>query len=302
MVRSLGLGLTSTVADRLEELAAALDAGLSAELALASARFVGDPRDGIVPALRMARVGLTAAELDLLAACEDAGRLAPALRTLAGSRRARVVRERRLLGAFAYPGLLIAFALLLCLTVVPRGSLLATVALGLIGAAVLATAFAIWALRRARRDPTWDPRTWPILGMLSADASEVPYLEAMAALHGAGVKLADAHRLATRTVPFAAARAHLLVAGHALDAGESLATSLSRNRAVGAESQELLAQAEPIGNLEDAFTRAGARRREVFERRMNRTGKALGGIAYLGAAVLVGAVALTFYGGLFSRI
>ena len=190
-------------ADRLDDLASALDAGLQASTALTAAGLTGNPSAGIVGALRELRLGLRVHDLDLLAATECAGRLPRGLRLAAAALRARRERAVRMLGRAVYPTFLVGFALLLLSTVVPGGSRLATVAIATLAGVAIFGAFVTLRLRRARRDPGVDLRGWPVLGAVIRDASELPYLSAMHTLYGAGVSIVEAHRLATRAVPFA---------------------------------------------------------------------------------------------------
>ncbi|MBI5853399.1 MAG: type II secretion system F family protein [Planctomycetes bacterium] len=294
-----GIGLRSAP-DRLEELASALDAGLSAATAATAAGIRGNIAEGVSGALGRSKFGLAEHEVELLAACERAGRLPDALRLLATVIRKRTERRRNAARRLAYPTLLVAFACILLVTVVKSGGPTAVVTAVLVGAVLAAAVGGGLRLRRARRDPGSDPERWPIVGKLCRDASEAPYLTAMHALHGAGVGLRDAHAIAVRSVPFAATRARLLLAGPLLAAGRGFSEALGSTGALGRESLEILERAEPIGGLEDAFARAALRRGDALERGLDRASHALGGIAYAGSALLVFVVFLKFYGGWFS--
>ncbi len=294
-----GIGLR-TAPDRLEELASALDAGLSAATAASAAGIHGHVADGVSIALGRAKFGLAGHEIELLAACERAGRLPPALRLLATVIRRRTDRHRNFARRLAYPALLVVFGSVLLATVVKSGGPTVVVTGVVVGAVLAAACAAGLRLRRARRDPGTDPERWPVVGALCRDASEAPYLTAMHALHGAGVGLRDAHAIAIRSVPFAAARARLLLAGPLLAAGRGLGEALAATGALGRESLEIVARAEPIGGLEEAFARAAQRRGDALERGLDRASRALGGIAYAGSALLVFVVFLKFYSGWFT--
>ncbi len=289
-------------ADRLDDLASALDAGLQASTALTAAGLTGNPSAGIVGALRELRLGLRVHDLDLLAATECAGRLPRGLRLAAAALRARRERAVRMLGRAVYPTFLVGFALLLLSTVVPGGSRLATVTIATLAGVAIFGAFVTLRLRRARRDPGVDLRGWPVLGAVIRDASELPYLSAMHTLYGAGVSIVEAHRLATRAVPFATPRARLTAAAARLEAGLALTEVLAPTGALGTESLEMIGRAEPIGALEEALERAAARRREVLERRLDRLARAVSSLCFAAAATLVLAVMLSFYSGHFAAL
>lgn len=289
-------------ADRAVELASALDAGLPPQSALRSIGVAADVQHGIASALRRADFALTAAEFELLDACERAGRLPPALRRLAESRNAWRERQQVLAAALAYPALLWALALLLCFTLVPTGRTLGITLAGVVLATAGLIMWTLFRMRRAQDDPGVDPRRWPALGAALSDAAEIPYLEALAALHGAGVRIDEAHRIATRTVPLAATRARMVAATRGVESGRPLVEELASHGALGAESIELLAHAERNGTLEEALARAVARRREMCAIRSRRLARGLGSLAYLSAALVVLLVALNFYGGLFTNL
>lgn len=288
--------------ERLEELASALDAGLRAETAAHAAGIDANVGDGLVEAMRRSGFGLAAHELELLAACERAGRLPAALRRMAAIQVRRRDRQRRLVGRLAYPSLILGFGVVLALAIVPAGRVTGIVTLTLTIGLLLGIVGVAWRVRAAQRDPAIDPARWPLVGAIARDAAESPYLAAMHALHGSGVPLDEAHRLATKTVPYAAARARLIVAAEALRRGLPLAESLATCASLSPESLEILARAEPLGALEDAFTRAATRRDDTLDRRLDTAVRVLGSVAFAAAAILVLVIALDFYGGLFARV
>lgn len=291
-----------SVPERLEELASALDAGLRAETAAHAAGIDAHVGDGLVEAMRRSGFGLAPHEFELLAACERAGRVPAAMRRMAASRVRRRDRQRRLLGRLAYPSLILGLGVVLALAIVPLGRVTGVVTLSLAIGLLLAIVGAAWRVRAAQRDPAIDPARWPLVGAIARDAAESPYLAAMHALHASGVPLDEAHRLATKAVPYAAARARLIGAAEALRRGLPLAESLASCSSLSPETLEILARAEPLGALEDAFARAATRRDDTLDRRLDSSVRVLGSVAFAAAAILVLVIALDFYGGLFARV
>lgn len=287
-------------ADRLEDIAAALDAGLSPTAALSAGGIEHWTPGPIAAALGQAW-RLPAFELALLTACEEAGRLPPALRRMAATQIAKQSQQRELLARLAYPGAVLGLAILINAFVVPGGRTAATSIAILLGIGVALATMTAWRLRRAATNGNVDPLGWPVVGGHLRHRCDAPYLDAMAALHGAGVPIVRAHSIATAAVPFAAARARHFVAGQAIERGEPLAHALAAARALGAAPLSLVAKAEKIGNLESAFERGSEYERGVAHRGAMRFARYLGGSLYLFAVLAVGWTALSFYGGLLGR-
>lgn len=292
-------------ADRLEDLAAALDAGLGVDEAFAAARLPAGPSSAAVAdRLRAAVPELGAVAHATFAAAETAGTLPDALRELAAGERRHAARAREVLARLAYPVLLVVVAIavigwlaFLGFTTIPPVVVIVAIVLLAIGAFAL-----VRALRRARHDPGFDATRLRFIGTLAADAAATPYLEAMRRLHGAGVRIDHAHELATRTCPLAAERARLTIAGTSLGAGTTLADALEKAGALDAETRQRLAAAERIGGLEEAFAHLAGRRRAMFDLRAERAVKVVGAAVYAVAAIVVALVVTSFYGGLYARL
>ncbi|MGE0144077.1 MAG: type II secretion system F family protein [Planctomycetota bacterium] len=287
-------------ADRLEEIAAALDAGLPPAAALA-AGGVEDPTPGPIAAALGRAWHLPPFELALLSACEEAGRLPPALRRMAAGHAARTDQHRELWIRLAYPCAVLALAIFVNAVVVPGGGTTATMLATLLGVGAAATTLTALRLRKATTNGDVDPLAWPMVGAHLRHRCDAPYLDAMAALHGAGVPIGRAHSIATAAVPFAAARVRHVVAGQAIERGEPLAHSLAAARALGSAPLSMVAKAENIGNLESAFERGSEYERGVAHRSAMRFVRFLGGSIYLVAVLAVAWTALSFYGRLLGR-
>lgn len=288
---------------RLEDLAGALDAGLPPDRLLSTPETSGDSpaAAGLVPGLLGAGLPLEPAERLALEAAERAGRLSSALRSVAASRRLRAQLWRDLRARLRYPLGLV---------------LVGTVVFGLAAAAGLASPWAAvvlagiviglpWAAaawwRRACRRPVLPPARLPGLGGLLRDYAEVPYLEALQALYGAGVPLAQAHAQALRACPVAAVRARLFTAETMVGEGRPLTEALAAAGALDPETLAVLGPAERIGDLEAALGRALTRRRDTLRRRAERLVRVAGGAVL---AVVYGLLAwqiLAFWLGYYAR-
>jgi type II secretory pathway component PulF len=279
------------IAERLEDLASRLDAGLTP---------AGQPGEPIVTGLR-GEFTLAGWEWAALAAGEAAGRLPVVLRRVAAARRDRDVLQRELWGSLAYPGLVLCMCagvgvLALGMAQPPRAWF------WLSGGLALAIGILVVAAVRWLRSPLSDGDRVPWLGRLSRHAGEVPYLVALQALYGAGVALRGAHPQASPAAAVPWVRARLFAAGAALDAGEPLAEALGRQRALTEESLTLVRDGEATGQLEDALGRAIVRRRAEYARRVRHVARGIGIAAYVYAAASVLWIALSFYGGYYSRL
>ncbi|MEM7202147.1 MAG: type II secretion system F family protein [Planctomycetota bacterium] len=291
------------VAERLEDVASALQAGLPVEAIVDGPATEGWRRDlvagaeeGLTAALRARGAPLEGAEWAMLRAAEKAGRLPEALLARARGRRQRAQVTRTLLAAVRYPIGVLVFGLLLVL-VIGGGTALVTAATLILVAVPLGW----WALRRALQSPSFTGWGIPGLRGVLRDAAEIPYLESLQGLYAAGVPLRDAHEEAARTVPIGAARYRLLAAAAPLDQGATLTEALTTARGLGDETLRLLRAAELAGDLEGALGRSLQRRRDTLERRVGRAARVIGVVVYAAVALWVAWFALDFYSGLYGR-
>jgi type II secretory pathway component PulF len=291
-------------AERFEDLATALDAGLGIDALGLAGLPAGRRDDGLAARIGDAVGDLGAIDAAVLGAAESAGALPAALRDLAAAERAASEQGLALLGRLAYPALVASLAFAVSALLATLG--LAALPPGLLALwlAVPAAALITWILarRRARRDPAFDLGRVPVFGALAADTAMVPYLDAMARLHGAGLRLDEAHRLATATCPLARSRARLTAAGTSLASGARYAEALAKADALDAGARDALAQAERIGGLEETFRTLAQRRRAAILIRSRRLVRLIGGLAYAMAVVLVLALVVSFYGGMLARL
>ena len=285
------------IAARMEDVASQLDAGLVPSEVR--------PGTGIVDSLTQAPRGglpLRPNEAAVLSAAERAGTLSRALRQQAQARRTRAEMVRDVAAQLRYPLLLrpvTSFAFVMTGRISGRSPL----ASGFIVITVLVlVAVAIALFVKWVRRPTFDGDRVPGLSTLLRDMAEVPYLETLGGLYGAGVKLQEAHAEALRTVPVPFVKIRLAQAETLLQRGEPFALAMARARALGPESQQLVETGERTGTLEDALLRAAARRREVLQRRLGAVARTVSMV--LGAAVFLFAawVVIDFYIQYYGRV
>jgi type II secretory pathway component PulF len=279
------------IAEQLEDLASRLDAGLSSDLV---------PGETLVASLRQ-KLALSSWEWTTLVAAEDAGSLPVVLRQVAEAQRQRAQLRRELLGALAYPALVLSLcALVACIVLAsgaaPTGWLVAT------GSALLFVLAGLGWLAWRLKDPALDGDRMPFVGRISRSAGEVPYLVALRALYAAGVPLRRAHAEAAAAAPVPWVRARLFVASRALEAGQGLAAALEGQRALTGESLTLIRDGETAGQLEDALARASRRRQDELARTLRRTARIVGTLAYAYAALSVLWIAVRFYGSMYGRL
>ena len=277
---------------RLDDIASAVNAGLPIATILQGT----DLTHGLAVALRQQPdLTFSRAEEAMLEAAEVAGTMPACLRLIADQRRRRAAFARTLVGHVRYPLLVSVMAILAGLaTASIRGqsytSLLLTVAGILLG-----LLFMGWLVRSRIRDPHFDGGP-ALLGALLQDLGEVPYLQSLLGLYGAGVKVQQAHELAANSVGVPYVRYRLRAANAGLANNQPLTESLAAAQALCSETQQLLATGEAAGELEDALRRALGRRLDCLERRLGRWARAVGSAVYvLGAAYAIYLV-FTFYG------
>ncbi len=289
------------------DLASALDAGLPLT-AIAGDDGAGgravDQGDRTLHALLARRgVRLTPTEDAVLAAGWRAGRASAALRGRAREREQRAAWLRKLWAGLRYPLLLLVMLVPATLaSVAITGNLYplwgALAVLAVLGVGLFVT------IRGARRGGDRWLRV-PLVGPLARDLGELPYLETLHALYGAGVALAQAHPTAVAAVPVAGVQQRLRFADRVVQGGEPLGVGLARSLALHPETRSLLTSGEAAGQLEDALARALARRRDIADRGMANAARWFGHVVY-GLAILgVLAVVLNFviaYDNLFAKL
>jgi type II secretory pathway component PulF len=292
----LAIGAHEAAALQFDDLASALEAGLPI------AALGGDAAAGdrvVHGILRQRQVRLTPTEDTVLVHAWRAGTAAAALRSRAEQRRQRAEFLRTLWSGLRYPLLLLGMVLLL-----------ATISTGTMGNgflfAVLAVLAALGAggwlvFRGVQRGADWVDRL-PWIGPTLRDAGELPYLETLHALYGAGVPLLAAHEAALASVAVVSVRVRLTGADRVLREGRPLAEALLATGALHPETRQLLASAEPAGQLEDALRRALQRRRDVVARSTAAAARRLGMLLYGGAALAVLLFVVNFYSSYFAQL
>ena len=274
-----------------QDLASALDAGLPLA-AIGGAPNAGDRALHAAVAARGVR--LTRTEDGVLMHGWRAGKAAATLRACAAGRAQRAAFGRQAWAGLRYPLLLavaLPFAAFAASWAVGKGPALAI--LGLY--AILAAAFA-WARRSVRAGAAWPRRLPWAAGLLDA-ATEIPYLETLHALYGAGVPLLQANAAAIESAPPGQAAARLRTADQVLRDGRPLHEGLATAMALHPESRKLLQTGETAGQLEDALARALQRRRDVHSRALATLGRGIGAVAYALVIAAVLWILVTFYGG-----
>lgn len=250
------------------DIASAADAGISAEQILngpstASLPGVSLNTETLTEGLVAKGLQLAPHELLMLETAEQAGNLSKVLRILASQRTLRAERHREIRRRLAYPVFLLCFAGLVgCISswALSQGPWLiitaTAIVLGALGVAVLV-------VRQTIQDP--DRGLIPPIRRLVLDLGELPYLQSMHGLYGAGVKVHEAHALALKTSPVASVRQRLEESGRALARGSTLSEALHLCTALHPETRQMLASAEAAGDLEHALDRAVKRRQNATD-------------------------------------
>jgi type II secretory pathway component PulF len=288
-------------AERLADLASALDAGLDPAGLVTDL----DGADGLADAIaKDRRFHVDEIDRRVLDAAGHAGEIPAALRERSTAARDRALLVRDVARRVAYPITVLVGAYVLMIWLYWIGLTgIGPLTLALAGGVLVAIVLVIrWGWRRARTDPGFTGARVPGLEIALRDAGELPYLTALRGLHAAGVLLADAHEIALRAVPIASVRGRLFAATAALRGGAGFIEALTAQRALTNESVEILTTAERAGELETGLTRAAERRRTMLERRLQRTARVVGGVVYAIACLTVLWIVVDFYGGLYSRL
>jgi type II secretory pathway component PulF len=266
-----------------EDLASGIDAGLS----LAMLGIDAAANERVLPDLfARRRIVLDPSEDLVLVAAWRAGRAPVSLRLLAEQRRSRAQLARTIGGGLVYPILLCTVALLVSFVLrsLPGMRWLPWTVLVLLGVG----AGLGFALLRALGRGAAVLREAPLVGPWLLGMGEIPYLEALCGLYGAGVPLLAAHPQAVATSPVADVRARLQRADAYLQEGRPLGEALAAADALHAETRDLLANGERAGGLEDALLRSLRRRRDVVHRNAAALGRMLAWSLYVfGAGIAV---------------
>lgn len=286
----LSIGADERAALQLDDMASTLDAGLPLE-AIGVRGSDGDR--AVHAALKQHGVELSPSEDAVLLAAWRAGRMGPALRARAEQRRQRAAFRRQALGGLAYPMALLGMVVIASLATAPIVGHY-WFAIGVVAALVVAGLFALAARRGLRRgDERW--ARMPLLGRIASDLAEIPYLETLHAMYGAGVPLVQAHTTATAAVSNGAVQQRLAIASRVLAEGRNLTEALAASVSLHPDTRRLLATGEQSGQLEDALLRALTHRRDVSARTVRTTLQRGTVIVYAIAAVLSAAVILSFW-------
>ncbi|MBX3463312.1 MAG: type II secretion system F family protein [Planctomycetes bacterium] len=296
----LSIAADERAALEFDELASTLDAGLP----LATLGGRGEHGDRVVHVILQQRgVDLSPSDDVVLQAAWRSGRIGPALRARAGQRRQRAELRRQMLLGLAYPAALYTMAIVAAFATAPilghHGFAIAL--LVLLAALVAATLVLVRGLRTGGE--RWNRLPW--VGRMATDLAEIPYLEVLQALYGAGVPVVEAHAGAVAAVPNAAVRQRLTVAGRVLGSGRTLGEALAESLALHAETRTLLANGERAGQLEESLHRALERRRDTAQRQVRRLGRSITlgiyAVAALTAVLLIFQFYSRLYGGAFGR-
>ncbi|MBL8754784.1 MAG: type II secretion system F family protein, partial [Planctomycetes bacterium] len=250
-------------------------------------------------ALQRRGIRLSPLEDTVLAASWKAGTAAASLRARAVERRRRAEFQRTVWAGLRYPLLL---AGMILLASVATMAIVGKTMLVVVLTAYAAIAGSTFLLRRAARTGApWVTRL-PVLGKLLLGLGELPYLESLHGLYGAGVPILQANTTAVRTVHTAAVRERLLAADRVLQGGRRLGEALHQTGALHEETRSLLATGEQAGQLEDALRRALERRRQVVATEVQAAARLLGNIAYAVAAGAVVVIVFQFYSSLYGNL
>jgi type II secretory pathway component PulF len=280
-----------------EDLASGLDAGLS----LALLGIDAGANERVLPDLfARRRIALDPSEDLVLVAAWRAGRAPVSLRLLAEQRRSRAQLARTIAGRLVYPTLLCVVAMLVSFVLrsLPGMRWLPWTVLALLGIG----AGLGFALLRALGRGSALVKELPLVGPWLVGMGEIPYLEALCGLYGAGVPLLAAHPQAVATSPVADVRERLQRADAFLQQGRPLGEALAAADALHAETRDLLANGERAGGLEDALLRSLRRRRDVVSRNAAALGRMLAWGIYLFGAGIAVFVILSYYRALGSLI
>jgi len=280
-----------------EDLASALDAGLNPTQVGGQA---GEGEQVLHGILLRRGVRLDSVETAVLTAGWRSGRAGEALRNRARARRERAEFGRRVWVGLRYPLLLAVASVLVALiggaATGRRWLPILTISLA------VAAAAAVFAAKAGLRSGSGPWHRLPILGPLVQDLGEIPYLEVLQALYGAGVPMLTAHPQAVAACPIGAVRTRLCTADRILQGGRSLNDALRESHSLCEETMTLLGTGERTGDLEATLLRALRRRSDVAIARSTALTRLIGHSAYVLAASLVIYLVVSFYSGYYGMI
>ncbi|MFT4513405.1 MAG: type II secretory pathway component PulF [Planctomycetota bacterium] len=279
-----------------DDMASALDAGLPLE-SLGGNAALGD--QVLLDMSWQRGIKLKPTEKTVLESGWKSGNAAACLRGRAESRRRRAEFHREIWAGLRYPlGLLAMLPLAAAATYAIVGP---SFAIGLaITYAIIAVVILVLARKLGRGDASLE--RYPIIGPLLEDVRELPYLESLHSLYGAGVPIVDAHRQAVQAVRMHGLQERLIMAQKLLEDGAPLRESLHSSNALSPETRSLLATGEQAGQLEDALQRALTRRQDVAGRKLALAAKRVGQLAYGLAVIGVTIILFKFYASYFAMI
>ena len=285
----LSIARNERAAIQFDDVASALDSGLPVTT------IGGDAAAGdrVVHGILARRgVQLSPTEDEVLLHAWRAGKVGNALRQRADSRRRQAEFVRTMWSGLRYPVLLLLMVLVASvatMSIAGKGMLIGVLI------TYAAVGVALWSVRSALRSGApWLQRV-PLVSRLIAGFAELPYLETLQALYGAGVPLKEAHRSAVATVPVRTVRERLQVAHAVGDSGRPLRDALEQAHVLHGETRHLLSTGEQTGQLEEALGRALVRRQDVTGRDFAAAARLLGQIAYGIAVVAVVLIVFAFY-------
>ena len=292
----LSIGADERAVIVFEDIASALDAGLPLQA------LGGDPAAGertLHGILTRRSVRLDPTEDAVLLHAWRAGKAPAALRARAAARQRRAEFARSLWSGLRYPLLLAGLLLVASITTMAFVGPWVLIGLLCIYAALAAAIVGLAAMARAGHARI---ASLPMIGPMVLGLAELPYLETLGALYGAGVPLNLAHRAAVATVPKGQVLQRLQIADAVVQGGQPLQQALAQSLALHSETRSLLATGEHAGQLEEALGRALVRRREVTGRAITALTRWAGHIAYALAVVGVAFIVVRFYSAYFARL
>ncbi len=254
----------------LTDIASAANAGLTVEQILngpSTADLPGSTRNAETLTESLSAKGLQLAphEILMLETAEKAGNISKVLLILANQRSKRATQTRETRRRLAYPIFLLCFASLVgVLSSLALGqgltplAIIITILLGTVAAGILM-------VRQTIENPNRGPL--PAIRTLILALGELPYLQSMHGLYGAGVSIHQAHELALATSPIRSVRQQLIEAQDAMRDGSTLSQALHQCSALHAETRQMIASAEVAGELEQALARAVERRQTAIDLR-----------------------------------
>ena len=280
----------------LDDMASAIDSGLPIE------SIGGNPSLGdqvLIDLAQQRGIELSKTDKTVLESGWKSGNSAAVLQGRAANRRRRAEFQREVWAGLAYP-----VKLLLLIPVAAFATYSMTGPSFAIGVAscyaLIAVAFIFISRKIARGDESLE--RYPVIGSLLEDLRELPYLESLHALYSAGMPIVQAHAMAVRSVHMHGLRKRLHATQAMIEDGMELREALRKNGGLSSETLQLLATGEQSGQLEDALLRSLTRRQEVAGRKLSKTAKRIGSIAYTLAVAGVIIIVYQFYSGYLSML